>query len=85
MATAAHAGGRDFSFFSCGLQLGNTKKVAEVKTPPRKKQAYVAKQPSHSLDSSGPAVFNFNEATQRKTGQRRLPRIFTFAKVGCSW
>ena len=85
LATTAHAAGSDFAFLSCGLKIGNTKKVQAAKPPPKEKQTYLAGQTFRSIGSRGPEVFTFTEATQRKVGQRRMARVFTFAKVGCTW
>ena len=85
LATTAHAAGRDFAFFSCGLKIGNMKKVQTAKPPPREKQTYQARQSFSTIVARGPEVFTFTEATQRKTGQRRMARVFTFAKVKCFW
>ena len=85
LATTAHAAGSDFAFFNCSLKIGNTKKVQTAKPPPKEKQTYQASQTFRSIVARGPEVFTFTEATQRKTGQRRMARVFTFAKVECSW
>jgi len=85
MATTAHAAGSHFAFFSCGLKIGNTKKVQQAKPPPKEKQTYRASQTFRSTLARRPEVFTFTEETQRKTGQRRMARVFTFAKFGCSW
>jgi hypothetical protein len=85
LATKAHAAGSDFALFSCGLKIGNTKKIEAAKPPPKKKQTYQASQTFGSTVARGPEAFTSTEATQRKTGQRRMARAFTFAKVECSW
>ena len=85
LATTAHAAGSDFAFVSCGLKIGNTKKVQAVKPPPREKQSYQANETFRAFVARGPEALTFTEATQRKTGQRRLARVFTFAKFGCTW
>ena len=85
LTTTAHAGGSDFALFSCGVKIGNTKKVQAAKPPPKEKQTSQASQAFRSTVARGPEVFTFTEATQKKIGQRRMPPVFTFAKVGCTW
>jgi len=85
MAATAHAGEGELSLFSYGFNVGDSKKVQKLTPPPREQQEYATRTLFTAADASEPVVFAFTEATPKKTGQRRLPRVFTFLKVGYSW
>jgi hypothetical protein len=82
---AAQAADDKDSFFHCGVDLGATSKIQVRESDNRKYREY---EPQRELNRFAPKATDeslYLGSSQKRTGERRLPPMFTVARFRCSW
>jgi len=85
IACAAQADDDKDAFFHCGVDLGATSKIQVRDSDDRKYQEYDPQRDMNRFAPKATGDSNYLGSTQRRTGERRLPPMFTVARFRCSW
>ena len=82
---ATHAGGEKPSLFNCGLNLGGITKSQKAVTSATTNRHTYKKKSEASFDTRRFGVAAVADSLPNRTGRRRMPPVFTFARAGCTW